>query len=178
MMDLQSHWEHQSDQQLLEAAEGIDDYTDEGQTAIRAEWHRRGLVVPPKRLATFDEAERVARLYRRFVLLIAVQWIPLFLLVAGPPRGSVVAGEASLVLLGAFGFALVMTPITGYRLLKRLEVDSPGRLAGLMYWPLFSLFSLFVIAGQARQWGQRRGVAMGVAGPTRHALERLRQSGA
>src|SRR5918996_854574 len=161
MMDLQSHWERQSDEQLLEAAEGIDDYTDEGRTAIRAELHRRGLVVPPKRLATLDEAARVARLYRRFVLLIALQWIPLLLLVADPLRGSVVAGVASLLLLGAFVVALVLTPITGYRLLRLLEVDSPGRLAGLMYWPLFSLLSFFLIAAYARRWRRRRGVATG-----------------
>jgi len=156
MMDLHSHWERQSDEQLLEAAEGIDDYTDEGRTAICEELHHRGLVVPPKRLATVDEAASVASLYHRLVLLIALQWIPPLLLVAGLLRGSVLAGVAALVLVGAFVVASVLTPITGYRLLKLLEVDSPGRLAALMYMPLFSLLSFIVIAGYVRRWRQRR----------------------
>lgn len=137
MTHLQTHWEHKTDEQLLDAALDIDQYTTEGQTA-------------------------------------ALQWISV-LLVMALPRGSFAANAVALVLLGAFVVSMVMTPITGYKLVNRLDVESPVRLAALMYSPLFSLLSVPLVAAYARRWGRRREIEMGIVGPTRIGLDRLRQ---
>jgi hypothetical protein len=168
-----STWADKTDAQLLAAFSEIDDYTPEGQDAIRSELNRRGL--RPERLtATFEEAVRVAKLYRRFVVNVAMQWVPLLLIMTAP--GAVMLPASDLLLIGTFIVGVVMTPVTGYRLLKQLEVEAPAGLAAFMYWPLFNLLSLFAISGYAQQWGRRRGVAMGAVGPTSEALEELRRS--
>jgi hypothetical protein len=166
-------WADKTDAQLLDAFSEIEDYTPEGQDAIRSELNRRGLQ-PERRTATFDEAVRVAKLYRRFVVSVAMQWVPLLVITMGP--GLVVLPVSELLLVGIFIVGVVMTPVTGYRLLKHLEVEAPAGLAAFMYWPLFNLLSLFAISGYAQQWGRRRGVAMGAVGPTSEALEELRRS--
>jgi Cu/Ag efflux pump CusA len=118
----------------------------------------------------------VARLFRRFVALIALQWIPLLLMIM-MPRGSFAANAVALALVGAFVVSMVMTPITGDKLVNRLDVESPVRLAALMYSPLFSLLPVPLVAAYARRWGRRREIEMGMAGPTRSGMERLRQRG-
>jgi hypothetical protein len=122
---------------------------------------------------TYEEAKSLARIYRRFLLLVGLQCTPIAFLLAREVPPSPLLGTILLGLLVGFVVAFFLTPHTGRQLLAKLEVDAPGRSSVLMHWPIFSLFSLRAIAGYARRWGRRRGVEMGIAGPTREALDSL-----
>ena len=86
------------------------------------------------------------------------------------PAGSPVL---ALVCVLVFLIASISAPIAGYKLLKGLEIDAPGRTALFMYLPLFSLLTLVGMRSFNRQWSRHYGVEAGILGPTRQALERL-----
>lgn len=83
--------------------------------------------------------------------------------------GSILA----LLCLAVFLMALIVVPMTGYKLLKRLEVESPGRLAVFMYMPLFSLLALIGMRSLTQRWSKDYGVDVDFLGPTKQGLARL-----
>lgn len=168
-VNFEAEWRAKTDEQLLEAVGCLDDYTADAQRVIQAEMQRRGLAAPPETSVAFEEANAMARLYRRFVSLVVLQWITLLVVVLNPLDRSAVVATAA----WAFLFAVVALPITGYKLLKKLGVDSPGRSAVFMYMPGFSLLYLVVLGSFARTWGKRHRVEMGWLGPTSAALHRM-----
>lgn len=129
-----------------------------------------------KSSVTFGEAERVARLYRRLVLLVGVQFM-LGVLVNIPDRqnpsdaGFVVALAALVGILCVFIGLLV----TSYKLMTHLGSRSPVLRAIGMCIPLANLFVLSAINSNAQAWCKRYGITVGFLGPTRESLERLRR---
>jgi hypothetical protein len=166
MTDLDDLWHLKSDAQLREAFIYRDEYSEESQAALRAEFTRRGLAEPSHKSITCEEAKGVARLYRLFAGLVGAQWLLLGAIVFISPiiKGDVGAlvGLLCVVLLLV---TLIAAPVTGYRLLKRLEVESPGGLALVMYAPLFSLLTLFGMRAFMQRWSKEYGVEVGFLGP-------------
>ena len=173
MSELEELWRHKSDDQVVEAFTSLDKYSADGQRVIRGEFLRRGLIESSKKPLTLVEVEHIARLHRRFAALVGAQWmsiIPMTLL----PRS--VLGPVLALCAIVFLVAVVSVPMTGYMLLKRLEVDSPGRTALLMYMPLFSLLTLLGMRTFNQQWSKKYGVGVGILGPTKDALRRLAEA--
>ena len=124
---------------------------------------------------TFAEAEAVARLYRRLVLLIAAQWL-LWVLLGFvdeenlPPTGAVII---LLVFACSIGVVIVLL-VTTYRLMKHLGSAAPALWVLGMFVPLLNVFVLLRISSKAQAWCKRYGVKVGFFGPTKEGLERLR----
>jgi len=170
MTDLEELWKGKSDGQVLEAVAYLSDYSDEAGRVIQAEFDRRQLQMPTRRPVSATDVAAVTRLHRRFARLVVAQWSVLLFLVFGGdfvPNGmvSTLWPVLTLVLLGT----LIAIPVTGYQLLKRLEVDTPGRTAALMYMPLFGLLSLFGLKAIEERWGKLHGIEVGVLGPREQA---------
>jgi hypothetical protein len=130
-------------------------------------------------LAIVQNAETIARLYRRLVILVGIQ-----LLVGGyvqvlSASGASASGPgflaliASLVLIGTF-FAL---PVTAYQLTSQMREGrrSPILWAVLMILPCVNILSLLILSTRAQTWCQRHGVKVGLFGPTRESIEELRR---
>ena len=97
--ELEELWRRKNDEQLFEAFAYLEEYSEEGQGVIRAEFLRRGLVERSKRSITFQEAAAVATLRRRLVGFVAAQWLSLIAIVFIAPIlprdvGSVCPGSA------------------------------------------------------------------------------------
>lgn len=177
MTELEELWRRKSDEQLFEAFAYLDEYSDEGQRVIRGEFLRRNLTEPSKKPITFREAAHVATLYRRFAAVVAGQWLSLIVMIFVTPLLSRSAGSIlALLCLVVFLMSLIVVPMTGYRLLKCVEVESPGRLAVLMRMPLFSLLALMGMRSFTQRWSKDYGVDMGFLGPTKESLARLRDA--
>jgi hypothetical protein len=175
MTELEELWHGRSDEQLFEALSSLEEYSQDGQKVIHAEFVRRGLTEPARKPITFEEAVAVRVLQRRFIGLVGTQWVSLGLLSLLAPTASTTVGFA-IVLLCAAGFSLacVLVPVTGYKLLKRLEVKSPGGLAILMLcMPLFSLLVVVGIRSFTKRWSKEYGVQVDFFGPTKQGLARL-----
>lgn len=144
MTEIESRWRHKSDGQLLEA------------------------------IAHLEEARTVSRRYRAFVALVFAQWFAFFVIVFVIGSGSMLMAVAGTLCALVFVITCIAVPITEYRLMKSLAVESPGAIAFLGYLPAFSLFALAAMRMFGRQWGAERGVEMGFFGPTDAALTALR----
>jgi hypothetical protein len=174
MTNLKELWRRKSDDRILEALAYLSDYNDEAQAAIRAECVRRGLTEHTDRPITLKEAQSAARLHRLFACLVLGQWLSMILLIAGPGVFPVSIDQAlrSLAALVMAG-AMIATPLTGFRLLKRLEAESPGGTVIFMYAPLVSLLALFGLKSLAERWGKLHGIEVGFLGPSAQSLEQL-----
>ncbi len=161
--------------------EGLPDWKDAAEIPeISAKLQPPGPSLPPRDKGTspvtFAEAERVARLYRRLVLLVGVQFIAGVLVRPpddqNPSAVAVVVWLAVLLwILGGF-VALLMTP---YRLVTQLGSNSPVLWAIGMCIPLINAFVLLAINSNAQAWCKRYGITVGFLGPARESLERLRR---
>ncbi len=175
MSELDEVWQRKSDDELIEAFRCLDEYGSDGQEAIRGELVRRGLSEPSTTPVSVREAEAVARLHRWLAGLVAAQWLSLIVMAffSGP---SDVGALLALVCVGVFLFAVVAVPVTGHTLMKRLGVESPGRLAVLMYMPLFSLLVVFGMRTFNGRWSKEHGLDVGLLGPSNECLQQLRNA--
>ncbi|MFL6232352.1 MAG: hypothetical protein ACJ76N_04400 [Thermoanaerobaculia bacterium] len=124
-----------------------------------------------------DEAEAIAKLYRRLVLLVGAQLLLGFLLNMLPAaRGSAAAG---LVALLAFPVALVISifiAITAYKLANRLQASVPILWAVAMFVPCVNIITLLALSSNATSWCRRHGIKVGFFGPTKESIEEIRRS--
>jgi len=175
MGDVEDVWRRKSEQQLVDAFRCIEEYGVDGQRAIRAEFSRRGLPEPSKKPITLGEVEAVARLHRRFAFLVGAQWSSLigflFWQVPGNSTESILAILCGTTLLLTF----IAVPMTGYKLLNALGVESPRGTAVLMRMPLFGLLMVLGMRSFNAQWSREYGVEVGLLGPTDECLQRLRE---
>jgi hypothetical protein len=174
MTDLEELWRSRTDEQLLEAFSALEEYSEQGQRVIHAEFVRRGLAEPTKKPITFQDALAVRTLHRRFIGSVCAQWLSLiFLVFLGSYFPRSVDAALGLLCVGVFVITWVLVPATGYKLMKQLEVESPGPLAILMCAPLFSLLVLIGIRSFTARWSKEHGVAVDFLGPTKQDLARL-----
>ena len=130
-------------------------------------------------LAAALQAERVAVLYRRIVLLVGGQ------MVAGC-FGQVIAGGSQrgggalfvivglLVILAAL-LAGVMCAVTTFQLVREMGSPVPWLWALAIFVPCVSIVVLLVLSAQAQAWCKERGIQVGLLGPTKESIERLKR---
>jgi hypothetical protein len=152
--------------------------------AAMADWQPAGSVpelratLPPpqpSRLAVVENAETMARLYRRLVLLVGVQILAgilqLPLSATRAPGTSLLALLFSLVVMGV----LVATGVTAYQLTRSMGSRAPLAWAIAMFLPCVNIIVLLVLSSQAQGWCRRYGIKVGLLGPTRESIEELRR---
>jgi hypothetical protein len=130
---------------------------------------------PAGRLAALDDAETMARLYRRLVLLVGFQ---ILLSLVQAPLQIALSKEGALVLLLAALVAiglLVAIAVTAYSLSHHLRESVPVLWAILMFLPCFNIIGLLVLSAKAQTWCRRYGLKVGLLGPTRESIEDLRR---
>ena len=126
-------------------------------------------------LALVENAEAIARLYRRLVLLVGVQLLFSFLRVplvtAVPAVAALMGAIVLLVLLGtSVGLAL-----TAYALTEHMGTGMPVLWAIAMFLPCINIISLLVLSSKAQTWCKQHGVKVGLLGPTKESIEELRR---
>jgi hypothetical protein len=124
----------------------------------------------------FADAEAIARLYRRLVLLVGLQIlisVPQILLQEATPSTGVglVALAVLLLLIGI----LVAMVITTYKLARLLGAGLPILWAIAMFIPCLNLLTLLVLSSKAQAWCQQYGIKVGLLGPTKESIEEVRR---
>jgi hypothetical protein len=123
------------------------------------------------------QAERVAILYRRIVLLIGGQLL-------GSVLGQVMAAAAGdtpllalvglLVLLGALALG-VLCAVATYQLMRELGSPVPWLWAIAIFIPCVSIIVLLILSARAQAWCKERGIKVGLLGPTKESIEQLKR---
>lgn len=130
-----------------------------------------------------DEAEAIAKLYRRLVLLVGGQILMSVvaqflgaLASTGAPEGvsAIVAILTMLILLAALTVVVFLVG-TAYKLARRLGSGTPVLWAVAMFFPCVNIITLLVLSSKAQSWCRRHGVKVGFFGPTKESIEQLRQ---
>jgi hypothetical protein len=122
-----------------------------------------------------DEAEAIARLYRRLVLLVGAQ---LLLGVLANMLSVVRSGGILLLLLAApvtIGIS-IFTVVTAYKLSDRLKAGLPILWAIAMFIPCINIITLLALSATATSWCRRHGIKVGFFGPTKESIEEIRRS--
>lgn len=122
-----------------------------------------------------DNAETIAKLYRRLVLLVGLQILLGILPAPGPgkllPGGEPAWLRLRLVVLTVLG----ATAVTAYKLASHLEASAALAWAIAMFLPCINIFVLLVLSSKAQSWCQRYGIKVGLLGPTQQSVEELGQ---
>lgn len=132
-----------------------------------------GSAISPVPLA---DAEAIARLYRRLVLLVGLQIlisIPQLLLQKATP--SLGVGLLALVILLVVIGILAATVVTTYKLARLLGAGLPVLWAIAMFVPCLNLLMLLVLSSRAQAWCQQYGIKVGLLGPTKESIEEVRR---
>lgn len=126
-------------------------------------------------LALVENAEAIARLYRRLVLLVGVQLLLSFLraplMMAVPAATTPMAVVVLLVLLGT----AVALALTAYALTDHMGTGAPLLWAIAMFLPCINIISLLALSSKAQAWCKQHGVKVGFFGPTKESIEELRR---
>ena len=128
-----------------------------------------------------DEAEAIAKIYRRLVLLVGGQLLLGFLVQMMGAMAGMVSKSANtfFCIVGLFGLmavaASVFIAITAYKLAGRLRAGPPILWAVAMFLPCISIITLLVLSAKAQSWCRLHGVKVGFFGPTKESIEELRQ---
>lgn len=128
-------------------------------------------------IAIVQNAEVIARLYRRLVILVGLQLVSALTvqaLAAAPFAGSfLVAVVADLLVFGT----LIALPVTAYQLTSQMKEGSrsPILWAVMMLLPCVNILSLLILSSRAQAWCRLYGIKVGFFGPTRESIEDLRR---
>jgi hypothetical protein len=123
--------------------------------------------------------ERIARHYRRLVLLVGLQILAVFgftaFMAAVAPEAAGAGGAIELaavvVRIGLFLAGMVV----GYQLADALADGNPWLWALGMLIPVINLIVLVAMSSKANASCQKAGVKVGLLGPTAASLQELRQ---
>jgi hypothetical protein len=125
-----------------------------------------------------QDAEAVAKLYRRLVLLVGSQLVIGCLIRLPEATGpSEVATLFALVGLIVALVVLASLITTAYRLMKLLGAGSPTLWAIAMFIPCINVLVLLAISSRAQEWCKKYGIKVGFFGPTQESLDELRRRG-
>ncbi|HSF42834.1 MAG TPA: DUF4339 domain-containing protein [Thermoanaerobaculia bacterium] len=160
-----------------------------------ADWQPAGSVVeiagqlPPPRVPLvprdpavkplpFEEAESIAKLYRRLVLLVGAQLLLGYVIqvvaAAVPSTGVAVISLVGLaVLIGV----MVTVAVTAYRLACHLGTGVPAFWAVSMFLPCLNILFLLILSAKAQVWCKQYGIKVGFFGPTKESIEELKRRG-
>lgn len=132
---------------------------------------------PTDRLAPVRNAETIARLYRRLVILVGLQLllsfgrIPALFSLRSPLAAAVLMVVFALLLLGVY----VATAVTAYQLTRQMGQSVPILWAIAMFIPCINIITLLVISANAQSWCRQHGIKVGLLGPTKQSIEDLRR---
>jgi hypothetical protein len=123
--------------------------------------------------------ERIARHYRRLVLLVGSQILAVFgltaLMTAVAPGASIAGGAIELASVGIRIALFLAGMVVGYQLADALGEGNPWLWAIGMLFPVINLVVLAALSSKANAWCQKAGVKVGLLGPTAASLQELRQ---
>jgi hypothetical protein len=132
--------------------------------------------VMASRLKPVKDAEVIARLYRRLVLLVGSE------ILLGLFNGATRELTSSLKLFGDLLLLVVVLALVGtlvataYRLADRLDAGPPILWAIGMFIPCLNVIVLLALSAIAQKWCKGHGIKVGFFGPTRESIEELRRS--
>jgi len=124
-----------------------------------------------------DDAEVIARLYRRLVVLIGLQ-ILLYVLVqtlTAGSRGSLTTAFLGLVAVAALFGIFITVAVTAYKLSARLGAGMPILWAIAMFLPCINIITLLALSSKAQTWCRQYGIKVGFLGPTPESIEEIRR---
>jgi hypothetical protein len=126
----------------------------------------------------FDDAEAIARLYRRLVLLVGAQILAggFYQTLSESDMSQGMAMVALLFSVGLLGISVAMV-VTSYRLARYLGLGVPVLWAVAMFIPCINLLVLLLLSSKAQTWCQRYGIKVGFLGPTKESIEEVRRRG-
>lgn len=161
----------------------------------RADWQPAGSVVeiaghlppplpslPPRNPAVqpvpFETAEKIAKLYRRLVLLVGAQLLlGYFVILPAGAMDSAVGGMLALVAsLALIGITITMV-VTTYRLADALGAGLPALWAAGMFFGCINIILLLILSHKAQVWCRQYGIKVGFFGPTKESIEELKRKG-
>jgi len=122
-------------------------------------------------LAIVQNAETIARLYRRLVLLVGLQILLSMLRV---PLALASPAMAALVILALLASTIAIV-VTAYQLTDQMGTGSPVLWALAMFLPCVNIISLLVLSSKAQTWCRQYDIKVGLLGPTRESIEDLRR---
>ena len=129
-------------------------------------------------LAAALQAERVAVLYRRIVLLVGAQLLASCFgqALAGGAQGSdvLVLIFSMLTLLATVAIG-VASAVAAYQLMRELGSPVPWLWAIALFVPCVNIITLLVVSARATSWCKERGIKVGLLGPTKESIERLKR---
>ena len=126
----------------------------------------------------FDQAENIARLYRRLVLLVGLQLLLGFL---HSPMALSTNSAASVILTIIVLLLLVVAVslvVTAYQLAQQMGESVPILWAIAMFVPCLNIIVLLILSSKAQSWCRRYGIAVGFFGPSKESIEELRRRAA
>jgi len=130
-----------------------------------------------------DEAEAIAKLYRRLVLLVGGQILLSFVVRALPAMATPREAASGMIIFLMLGFlaalvASILIAITAYQLTGRLRSGLPILWAIAMFVPCINIIALLALSSSAQSWCRRHGIKVGFLGPTKESIEEIRRSSA
>jgi len=138
---------------------------------------RANLAAEASGLALADDAEAIARLYRRLVLLIGAQILmsAVIQFAVNPEEAPLGLAVLALLLSLAAIVATVFLVVTTYKLARRLKAGPPLLWAIALFIPCVNILGLLALSSSAQSWCRRHGVKVGLFGPTKESIEELRR---
>jgi hypothetical protein len=133
-----------------------------------------------------DEAEAIAKLYRRLVLLVGIQLLAGFVARSLAVMAAAASETATTLILGLFVIlvglawfvASLLIVVAAYRLAGRLKAGVPILWALAMFIPCVNIITLLVLSSIAQSWCRRHGIKVGFFGPTKESIEEIRRRSA
>lgn len=128
----------------------------------------------------FEEAETIARLYRRLVLLVGLQIllglgrVPVFLALGAQESEALATPLLLTFSLAALAIAATIV-VTTYRLADSVA-STPIAWAIAMFVPCLNVIGLLVLSAKAQEWCRRYGIRVGFLGPSLESIAELRRS--
>jgi predicted permease len=129
----------------------------------------------PGGLAIVENAETIARLYRRLVLLVGFQILVSFLRVPLMTAPAGMVFPLALVFLVLVIGSAVALAVTAYRLAEQMGLGRPLMWALKMFLPCINIISLLVLSSKAQAWCKQYDIKVGLLGPTKESIEDLRR---
>jgi len=122
-----------------------------------------------------DEAEAIAKLYRRLVLLVGAQLL-LGVLANMLSLMRAVAGLLALLALPVTIGISIFIAVPAYKLSGRLQAGLPILWAIALFIPCVNILTLLALSSKATTWCRRHGIKVGFFGPTKESIEEIRRS--
>jgi hypothetical protein len=122
-----------------------------------------------------DDAEVIARLYRRLVLLVGLQIVLSFARLPAVFSSAPVAIAWTILVLLALIVVIAALVVTTYKLAGHLKAGPPILWAIALFLPCINIIGLLALSSQAQSWCRRYGIKVGLLGPTKESIEELRR---